>query len=48
MSMSLAKIWARRIHDGAKTIDDVRDKYGEEGVQQVEQAYFALYGEPLQ
>lgn len=47
MSTSLAKIWARRIHDGAKTLDDVRAKYGEAGVEAVKEAYFALYGEEL-
>lgn len=44
MSKSMAKIWARRIHDGAYTLDDVEAKYGEEGVQQVKEAYRQLFG----
>lgn len=44
MSYSLAKIWARRIHAGAHTIDEVEERYGAEGVAAVKQAYFDLYG----
>ena len=47
MSTSLAKIWARRIHDGAKTIDDVAEKYGDSGVEAVRHAYFILFGEEI-
>lgn len=44
MSKSMAKIWARRIHDGAYTLDDVAEKYGDEGVAQVQEAYRQLFG----
>lgn len=44
MSKALAKIWARRIHDGAKTLDEVFEKYGDAGVEAVRSAYFDLYG----
>ena len=47
MSKSLAKIWARRIHAGAHTLEEVRDKFGEDGVVAVDEAYFELYGEHL-
>ena len=47
MSEALAKIWARRIHDGAHTIDEVEAKYGAEGVQMVKDAYYKLYCEEL-
>lgn len=47
MTKSLAKIWARRIHDGAKTLDDVLQKYGPEGVSMVREAYFMLFGEEI-
>lgn len=47
MSQSLAKIWARKIHAGTKTLDDVAEKYGEEGVEAVKQAYLLLYGVEL-
>lgn len=47
MSKSLAKIWARRIHAGTHTIDEVEERYGDEGVQMVRDAYFALYGEEI-
>lgn len=47
MTKSLAKIWARKIHDGSKTIDNVAEKYGPEGVAMVKAAYFLLYGEEL-
>jgi hypothetical protein len=47
MSQALAKIWARRIHAGAHTIDEVLDKYGHSGVAAVKAAYYDLYGEEL-
>ena len=47
MSASLAKIWARRIHAGTHTISEVEAKYGPEGVEQVSQAYYNLFGETL-
>ena len=47
MSQSLAKIWARKIHDGTKTLEDVEAKYGAEGVTAVKQAYLLLYGVEL-
>ena len=47
MSYALAKVWARRIHAGAHTLDEVEVKYGAEGVEQVKSAYFDLYGEEL-
>ena len=45
MSESLAKIWARRIHAGAHTIDEVYKRYGDEGVEEVRKAYYFLYAE---
>ena len=47
MSDSLAKIWARRIHAGTRTIKEVEERYGAEGVTAVKQAYFLLYGEEI-
>lgn len=47
MSYSMAKIWARRIHAGAHTIDEVREKYGDDGVTIVARAYYELFGEEL-
>lgn len=47
MSYSMAKIWARRIHAGAHTIDEVEERYGQEGADEVRAAYFALYGEEI-
>lgn len=47
MSYAKAKIWARRIHAGAHTIDDVFAQYGNEGVAQVRVAYYDLYGEEI-
>ena len=44
MKKSRAKIWARRIHDGACTLDDVYEEAGDEGVEAVRNAYFSLYG----
>lgn len=43
MSYAKAKIWARRIHAGAHTIDEVP----EEDKPIVKQAYFDLYGEEI-
>ena len=43
MSGALAKIWARLIYKGVKTIEDVP----EEGVEAVRAAYLALYGVEL-
>ena len=43
MSAALAKIWARLIYKGVKTIEDVP----EEGVEAVKAAYLALYGTEL-
>ncbi len=47
MSNSLAKIWARRIHAGAYTLEDVKQKYGKDGVNAVKAAYLALFGEEI-
>lgn len=47
MSTSLAKIWARRIHAGTRTLEEVEERYGAEGVSDVKEAYFYLYGEEL-
>lgn len=47
MSYSLAKVWARKIYAGTKTIDDVAEKYGDAGVAAVKAAYLSLYGVEL-
>lgn len=47
MSYAKAKIWARRIHAGAHTLDEVRTEYGTEGVEAVKGAYSELFGEEL-
>ena len=47
MNESLAKIWARRIHAGAHTIEEVIERYGEEGADNVRAAYYSLYGEEI-
>lgn len=47
MSPSLAKIWARRIYAGTRTLDEVEDRYGTAGVIAVRAAYFELYGEEI-
>ena len=47
MTKPLAKIWARRIHDGAKTIEEVEERYGEGGVDMVRAAYFELFGQDI-
>ena len=47
MSQSLAKIWARKIYAGTKTLEDVEEKYGQDGVDAVKAAYLALYGVEL-
>lgn len=44
MSYSKAKIWARRIHAGAHTIDEVEEEYQD----LVRTAYYDLYGEELE
>ena len=43
MSDAKAKIWARRIHAGAHTIDEVP----EEDQDKVRAAYLELYGEEI-
>ena len=43
---SMAKIYARRIHDGAITLDDVKPQT-KEYRDYVSQVYFELYGEVL-
>ena len=43
MSNALAKIWARRIHAGAHTIDEVEKQYQDV----VRAAYYDLYGEEI-
>ena len=40
---AIARIWARRIHDGAYTMADVPKMY----VKQVKSAYVELFGEEL-
>lgn len=40
---AIARIWARRIHDGAYTLADVPKKY----VTLVKSAYVELFGEEL-
>ena len=47
MSNALAKIWARRIHAGAHTMEEVRERFGDEGVTKVTKAYQSLYGVDL-
>lgn len=47
MSSALARLWARKIHDGKKTVTELRDKYGDDGYAAVKEAYFELYGEDL-
>jgi hypothetical protein len=47
MSKSMAKIWARRIYAGTRTLDEVEEKYGQEGVDAVKQAYLEIYGEEI-
>lgn len=47
MTEALAKIWARRIKAGTRTIEEVEEKYGAEGVEQVRKAYFLLFGEEI-
>lgn len=43
MTYAKAKIWARLIYKGNKTIEDVPDEYRD----LVRQAYLDIYGEPL-
>lgn len=40
---AIARIWARRIHDGAYTLADVPEKY----VKLVKSAYVEIFGEEL-
>lgn len=47
MSSTLANVWARRIHAGAHTLEEVEERYGASGVAAVKQAYFNLYGVEL-
>ena len=47
MTQALAKIWARRIHAGAHTIEEVEQRYGADGVAIVRSAYYNLYGEEI-
>lgn len=47
MTKPLAKIWARRIRADAHTLDDVYDRYGNEGVMMVRTAYYDLFGEEI-
>lgn len=47
MTAALAKIWARRIHAGAHTIEEVEAKYGKDGADMVRAAYFELFGEEI-
>lgn len=48
MSDALAKVWARRIHAGTRTLSEVQERYGDEGVEQVQEAYYLLYGERIE
>ena len=47
MSNAMAKVWARRIHAGAHTIEEVEERYGQSGADAVRAAYYALYGEEI-
>lgn len=47
MTKPLANIWARRIHDGAKTLDEVIERFGQSGADMVREAYFIRFGEEL-
>lgn len=44
MSEVMAKIWARRIYAGTRTIKEVDERYGQAGHEAVREAYFELYG----
>lgn len=47
MTAPLAKIWARRIHAGTRTLDEVNERYGSNGFIMVSEAYFELFGEVI-
>ena len=47
MTQALAKIWARRIYAGTRTIEEVESRYGADGVNMVKDAYYSLYGEEI-
>ena len=44
MSEAKARLWATQIHDGKKTVQEVIDKFGDEGYTAVDHAYFIKYG----
>lgn len=51
MTESMAYIWARRIHDGIRFLEEVESKYGRSDVNLVSMALYKLYGdyhEPLE
>lgn len=47
MTSAKAKIWARRIYAGSHTIEEVEERFGQEGADMVREAYLALYGVEL-
>ena len=47
MTKAKAKIWARRIKAGSHTIEEVEERFGQEGANMVRTAYFELFGEIL-
>ena len=47
MTEAMAKIWARRIYAGTRSVDEVQERYGVDGVEMVKVAYYKLYGEEL-
>ena len=47
MSDARAKIYARCIYRGTITIDEIQERYGDDGVSAVKRAYYILYGEEL-
>lgn len=47
MTEALAKIWARRIYAGTRTIEEVEERYGSEGADMVREAYQRMYGEEI-
>ena len=44
MSEAMAKIWARRIYAGTRTIEEVDERYGQAGHKAVRDAYYELFG----
>ena len=48
MSDALAKIWARRIYAGTRTLEEVYERYGDEGAEKVQNAYYLLYGKRIE